>query len=116
MVGIECVCCGHTHTVPIDLAQAGLPAQWNYFMSVGCPSCTPEVAQTETQPSNGETPASRALKRVFSRLHESDKRLQESDKTQNDRLVMLEARCERLQGALHDALQWIAAQEAKNSA
>jgi hypothetical protein len=60
---IECVCCGNIWD---GNAQC-------YCMCVGCPSCTPETAQPEPEPSNKATPASKALKRVFGRLHETDK-------------------------------------------
>ena len=96
---IECVCCGNIWD---GNAQC-------YCMCVGCPSCTPETAQPEPEPSNKATPASKALKRVFGRLHETDKVQSSGIKKAQKRLDILEKRCQKLEA-------WIGREVAKKAA
>ena len=96
---IECVCCGNIWD---GNAQC-------YCMCVGCPSCTPETAQPEPEPSNNATPASKALKKVFGRLHETDKTQSAGIKKAQKRLDILEKRCQKLEA-------WIGREVAKKAA
>ena len=96
---IECVCCGNIWD---GNAQC-------YCMCVGCPSCTPETAQPEPEPSNKATPASKALKKVFGRLHETDKTQSAGIKKAEKRLDILEKRCKELEA-------WIGREVAKKAA
>ena len=96
---IECVCCGNIWD---GNAQC-------YCMCVGCPNCTPETAQPEPEPNNNATPASKALKRVFGRLHETDKVQSSGIKKAVKRLDVLEKRCKKME-------DWINREVAKKTA